>query len=167
MYIYNIHILVISIILFIVLLLIINNNLYRFKKNIHILYKNNCYINDVFSGIYICGAAGCAKTRAILVKHLMPHYKNYKFSNLVYCYKNDELIKYGLPNLLNIHNLDEIDLNNRNFYIIAPANSEITDKINILDPKYFLNDIEIESFIIQLINSSEAQGSGKDSNPFL
>ncbi|MDI9357873.1 MAG: type IV secretion system DNA-binding domain-containing protein [Phycisphaerales bacterium] len=125
-------------------------------------------IDDVFAGIYIGGAAGSGKTRAVLVP-LMQHFREHNFSNIVYCYKDDELIKYGLTNLNGFAEEGktfEDERKTKEFFIYAPMTPEYTDKINLLEESYFSNLGELKSFFIQLIQKTQDKTTEKGNSFF-
>lgn len=98
-------------------------------------------IENVFAGVYIGGAAGSGKTRAVLIR-LFKHFARHRFANIVYCYKDFELVEYGLP-----------VFTTTDYIIFAPASPEISDKINPLNPYYFHDESEIKAMFIEMMTN--------------
>lgn len=113
-------------------------------------------IDNIFAGVYVGGAAGSGKTRAIITK-IMRHFGQHKFGGLVYAYKNFELVEYGLPLY-----------GKENCKIFAPNNPDITIKVNPLDPKYFKDESEIKEFYIEMAQNlnRKKSGGGNDTSIF-
>ncbi|MDR0575549.1 MAG: type IV secretory system conjugative DNA transfer family protein [Tannerella sp.] len=99
-------------------------------------------INDVFAGVYIGGAAGSGKTRAIIIKKLTQHLARYHFAGIIYAYKNYELCEYMIP-----------QFGRQNCDVFAPNDPNVTVKINPLNPDYFPDETEIRSFFQEMLQN--------------
>ncbi|MCX8480577.1 MAG: TraM recognition domain-containing protein, partial [Sediminibacterium sp.] len=165
-------IIIVSIIILIIVLIIIGiifnpkNSFIKDKKTTEKTPNfEGIKIPDIFAGVCIMGAAGSGKTRGVLAK-LFQHYGKYNFSNIIYCYKTEELLTLGLPiiNGLKLDGSNAKDL--KNIYIIAPGNPEYTMKINLLDPDNFSNVVDIRSFFEIIIKATKGDNAKSSNNPF-
>ena len=113
-----------------------------FNEYKRIPLKSGLEIKDVFAGVYVGGAAGSGKTRAIIVKILTKHFAKYSFAGIIYAYKNYELCRY-LVSQFGRENCD----------IFAPNAPNVTVKINPLNPAYFNDETEIKSFFQEMLQN--------------
>lgn len=104
-------------------------------------------LKSIDRGVSIFGSAGSGKTLSV-INGFLEHFKKFKFSGVVYDYKNGELSEL----LLNHFGKERVR-------IIAPHRPEISSRVNFINPEMLRDELSINEvakvILLNLINVND------------